>query len=347
MTIISTAASNSPIVIAHRGASGYVPEHTLAAYYIAIQQGADYIEPDLVSTQDGILIARHENEIGGTTDVADHPEFARRRIQKTIDGSAIEGWFAEDFTLAELKTLRARERIPTIRPDNVRFDGQFPIPTLEEILQLVRGVEQNSPRRIGIYAETKHPSYCRSIGLSLEEPLLKTLSKWGYSGRTAPIFLQSFEVQNLQDLRKTTDLPIIQLIEASGAPYDYVARGARHTYADLLKPAGLKAIAAYADGIGVHKDLLIPRDNNGKLAAPTSLVQAAHAAGLKVHAWTFRAENHFLPADCKQGSDNAARGDLTGEIVRFLQTGMDGLFTDQTDCGVRARQLHERMHRPQ
>lgn len=303
----SLAVAARPIVIGHRGASGYVPEHTLTSYFIAIQQGADYIEPDLVMTKDGVLIARHENEIGGTTDVASHPKFAHRKTLKIIDGTPIEGWFSEDFTLAEIKTLRARERIAQLRPANQRFDGQFEIPTLDEILALVSGIESQPPaiarqKRIGIYPETKHPSYFRRLGLPMEELLVRNLKTWGYEGRTAPLFLQSFEVQNLKDLRTMTQLPIIQLIEASGAPYDFTVGNRGRDYADMIRPQGLAEIATYADGIGVHKELVIGRKADNSLAAPTTLVPDAHAQGLAVHAWTFRAENNFLPAECRRAS---------------------------------------------
>lgn len=335
-----SAAERTPIVIGHRGASGYVPEHTLSSYFIAIQQGVDYIEPDLVSTKDGVLVARHENEIGGTTDVAEHAEFASRKTTKTIDGKSIEGWFTEDFTLAELKTLRARERLPELRPGNTRFDGQFEIPTFDEILSLVRSVERMrgpSETRIGVYPETKHPSYFRSIDLPLEGTLLRTLKRWGYRGKDAPIFIQSFEVSNLQALRKKTKINLVQLMEGSGAPYDFVARGDQRTYADLITAKGLQQTAEYADAIGVDKSMVIPRDSNNVLLAPTSLVSDAHAADLKVHVWTLRAENYFLPKDFQSGSEPGKQGKLSAEIARFLATGVDGFFTDHPDIGVRTR----------
>jgi glycerophosphoryl diester phosphodiesterase len=349
------AATGVPLVlvIGHRGASGYVPEHTLTSYFIAIQQGADYIEPDLVSTRDGVLIARHENEIGGTTDVAQHPEFAARKTRKTIDGTPVEGWFTEDFTLAELKTLRARERIAQLRPGNARFDGQFEIPTLEEILALVRSIETQrtevvhgrgaASRRIGIYPETKHPSYFAAAGLALEKPLLATLERYGYRGRDAPVYIQSFEVGNLKALRHITQIPLVQLIAASGAPYDFVANGDRRTYADLVTPAGLREIAGYADAIGVEKSLVIARGPDDNLGTPTSLVRDAHEAGLKVHAWTFRAENYFLPTALRSGSDVSAPGDVGAEVKAYLATGLDGFFIDQPILGVRARDAASRV----
>lgn len=334
------AEHTRPIVIGHRGASGYVPEHTLTSYFIAVQQGVDYIEPDLVSTKDGVLIARHENEIGGTTDVAAHPEFAVRKTTKTIDGRAVEGWFTEDFTLAEIKKLRARERLPDLRPGNKRFDGQFEIPTLDEILSMVRALERMrgpAAPRIGVYPETKHPTYFRGIGLQLEGPLLRSLKKWGYRGKDAPIFIQSFEVGNLQALRKKTQIRLVQLMEGSGAPYDFVARGDKRTYADLATAEGLREVALYADAIGVDKGMVIPRDADNALTAPTAVVNYAHAAGLKVHVWTMRAENYFLPKFFAKGTAPDAVGNLEGEIAAFLTTNIDGLFSDHPDVGVRAR----------
>ena len=337
-----------PIVIGHRGASGYFPEHTLVSYFIAIQMGADYVEPDLVMTKDGVLVARHENEIGGTTDVADKPEFAGRRTTKTIDGAAITGWFTEDFTLAELKTLRAKERIPQVRPGNARFDGKFEVPTLEEVLRLVqrlnserrreaKGKERRRFKPVGVYPETKHPTYFAGIGLAMEAPLVKVLHRHGYRGRHAPVFIQSFEVGNLKGLARMTDLPLVQLLNDVGRPYDFTVSGDPRTYADLAKPAGLAEIARYAAGVGVNKNLMIPRIAGGFLGAPTTLVADAHAKGLVVHGWTFRAENTFLPTDFQSGADPIAFGDLVGEAKRFLALGMDGFFTDQSDIGVRAR----------
>jgi glycerophosphoryl diester phosphodiesterase len=328
-----------PLLIGHRGASGYVPEHTLTSYFMAIQQGADYAEPDLVMTKDGVLVARHENEIGGTTDVGSRKAFARRKTVKTIDGTAVEGWFTEDFTLAELKTLRARERIPEIRPANTRFDGQFEIPTFDEILGMIRGLDEQravaarklgvpKPARIGVYPETKHPTYFDNAGLRMDRALLQTLSKHGYEGRSAPVFIQSFEVGNLQRLRERTKVPMVQLIEAAGAPYDFVAAGDSRTYADLISPVGLERVAGYANAIGPSKSLVIPRNDAGELAAPTSLVKDAHAAGLGVHPWTFRAENYFLPTDMRSSADLTQVGDLAAEIDAYVAAGIDGFFSD-------------------
>jgi glycerophosphoryl diester phosphodiesterase len=334
------AAPSRPIVIGHRGASGYRPEHTLASYQLAIEMGADFIEPDLVATKDGVLVARHENDISGTTNVADHPEFAARRTTKVIDGVPITGWFTEDFTLAELKTLRAKERLPQLRPQNTAYDGRFEVPTLQEIIDLARHSGRGG--RVGIYPETKHPSYFASIGLPLEERLVDILDRNGYRGKEAPVFIQSFEVGNLKKLRTMTRLPLIQLLDASGKPYDFVLSGDPRTYADLAKAAGLADIATYADGVGVNKSLIVPRDANNNLLPPTTLIRDAHAVGLLVHGWTFRAENNFLPNEFRLGNpadpDYLRRyGDADAEDRLFFALGIDGEFADQPDIAVAAR----------
>jgi glycerophosphoryl diester phosphodiesterase len=350
-----------PLVIGHRGAPGYVPEHTLASYWLAIEQGADYVEPDLVSTKDGVLVARHENAIAvlnadgsvreATTDVVDHPEFAARKTTKVIDGSAITGWFTEDFTLAELKTLRARERLPALRVANTRFDGMFEIPTLDEVLDLVKQANERRRQRaaltggakaaaavrpIGVYPETKHPTYFDGIRLSLEEPLVRTLHRHGYVGPDAPVFIQSFETANLRALNRKTRLPLVQLLNGSGRPYDFVVSGDPRTYADLAKPEGLAEIATYANGIGANTNLMIPLVA-GRLGQPTTLVKDAHAAGLIVHGWTFRAENVFLPDNFDSSANPADYGNLAGQIHAFLALGMDGFFTDQPILGRKER----------
>ena len=330
VTAQSTLDGHSPIVIAHRGASGERPEHTLAGYRLAIDLGADYIEPDLVLTKDGVLVARHENEISETTDVAKHPEFAARKATKTIDGQEVTGWFTEDFTLAELKTLRARERLPKLRSTD--YDGQFEIPTFEEVLTLLAEVNNGRKAPVGVYPETKHPSYFVSIGLPHEAPLLAILDRFGYRGRTAPVFIQSFEVGNLMDLRAESDLPLIQLMDAAGGPADRPGT----SYAAMASPAGLKMIAAYADGIGPNKAMVIPRAALGRLGEPTTLVRDAHEAGLKVHPWTFRRENYFLPLGDKGGINPAGHGDLAAEIRAYLDTGIDGLFSDNPREAVAA-----------
>jgi len=331
-----------PLILGHRGASGYRPEHTLASYKLAIALGADYIEPDLVATKDGVLVARHENEIGGTTDVALHPEFAGRRVAKTIDGVAVTGWFTEDFTLAELKTLRAKERLPLVRPQNATFDGQFEIPTFEEVIGLAQSESERLDRTIGLYPETKHPTYFRTIGLPLEETLVRTLHRNGYRGKRAPVFIQSFETANLKALNAMTQLPIIQLVDAAGRPFDFVQSGDPRSYTDLVTPAGLDEIRTYADGVGLNKGLIIPRDASGKLLAPTTVIDDAHARGLTVHAWTFRAENQFLPTDFRVGDPTNPqypnlRGNMQDELALFFSLGLDGAFTDNSDIGVATR----------
>ncbi len=328
MTLLTaSAATAAPLVIAHRGASGERPEHTLASYERAIEQGADFIEPDLVMTKDGVLIVRHENEISGTTDVANHPEFAQRRTTKTIDGQSITGWFTEDFTLAEIKTLRARERLPQLRPANAKFDGQFEVPTFDEVIALAKA------KKVGIYPEIKHGHYFAGINLCLEAPLLAALKKAGWTKKTDPVFIQSFEVGNLMRLRKETGVRLIQLMDATGGPADKPDM----RYAEMAKPAGLKAIAAYADGIGPAKALVIPRDAAGKSMAPMTIVADAHAAGLKVHPWTFRAENYFLPAELRSGENPAAHGDIAAEIKQFYALGVDGVFSDFPGVAVTSR----------
>lgn len=328
----AAVATDRPILIAHRGASGERPEHTIASYTRAIEQGADFIEPDLVLTKDGVLVARHENEISTTTDVASHPEFAARKATKTIDGQTVTGWFTEDFTLSELRTLRARERLPQLRPANTAFDGQFPIPTFDEIIALAKAKSKETGRTIGIYPETKHPTYFASIGLPHEKTLLTTLRKAGYTKASDPVFIQSFEVGNLIALSGKTKLRLIQLVDAQGGPPDRPGE----TYARMMTPEGLRAIARYAAGIGPAKDLLIARNADGSLGSPTGLIAAAHAAGLKVHPWTFRAENYFLPANFRSSADPAAAGDLTAEIKAFIAAGVDGLFSDLSGIARKA-----------
>ncbi len=341
----------TPTVIAHRGASALRPEHTLAAYQKAIDDGADIIEPDLVITKDGVLVARHENAIAilntdgsvkeATTDVVDRPEFAARKATRSIDGQSITGWFTEDFTLAELKTLRARERIPAQRPANVAFNGQFEIPTLQEVIDLAKAQSAKSGRTIGIYPETKHPTYFQSIGLPLEAPLLAVLEKNGWNHKDAPVFVQSFEVANLQAIRKLSTVRLVQLVAPSGRPYDFVAQGAANTrsYADLVTAEGLQQVARYANAVGPFKTLVVPV-KDGVLGEPTPLVANARAAGLAVHIWTLRPENSFLPTSLRKApaSDATARGDSIAEISAYLRAGVDGFFTDDSAVGRAAVQ---------
>jgi glycerophosphoryl diester phosphodiesterase len=320
-----------PIVIGHRGASGERPEHTLGSYELAIAEGADFIEPDLVLTKDDVFVARHENDITGTTDVADHPEFAARKTTKTIDGESHTGWFTEDFTLAELKTLRAKERLPKVRPANATYDGKFAIPTLEEVIALAKQRSKETGRTIGIYPETKHPTYFASIGHPMERRLVAELKKAGWDSAEAPVFIQSFEVNNLKLLHTLTRIRLIQLMGASGGPAD----NATPSYASMITPAGLKAVAAYAWGIGPDKDMV----DKGE-GTPSTLVADAHAAGLRVHVWTFRAENLFLPASLKVGTDPIAHGNVSEAMRRQLAVGLDGFFTDFPLIGVKARDAY-------
>jgi glycerophosphoryl diester phosphodiesterase len=327
-----------PLVIGHRGAAGYRPEHTLASYELAARMGADYIEPDLVSTKDGVLVARHEPEISATTDVASHPEFANRRTTKTIDGVAFTGWFTEDFTLAELKTLRAKERIPAVRQRNTIYDGRFEVPTLQEVIDLSRRLSRELGRQIGIYPETKHPSYFRSIGLPLEPPLVRTLRRNGLDRKRSKVFVQSFETGNLKALDRRLDVPLVQLFGAPGTqPWDFVESGDPRTYADLATPEGLREIAGYADGVGPSKDYIVPRDASGASLPPTSFAEDAHDAGLVVHPYTFRNENQFLPLELRSSADPNAYGNAIAEYEQFYGLGVDALFTDNPDTAVEAR----------
>jgi glycerophosphoryl diester phosphodiesterase len=332
----SGGGGSEPLVIGHRGASGYRPEHTIGAYTLAIRQCADYIEPDVVATSDGVLVARHENEISTTTDVAAHPEFAARRTTKVIDGIPFTGWFTEDFTLAELRTLRAKERIPGVRPQNTAFDGLEPIPTLEEVVELAQRRRTCDGRPVGVYPETKHPTYFRSIGLPLEERVVDVLHRHGFLDADDPAIIQSFEVGNLRHLAGLTEVRLAQLINCTGAPYDVASAGHPYTYADLVTPAGLEFIAGYADVVGVCKDVLIRVGADGRLGPPTPVTADAHAQGLDVHAWTFRRENLFLPPSLRSGPDLTAPGDMVTEVRTFLAAGVDGVFTDNPDLAVAA-----------
>ncbi|MEU9353860.1 glycerophosphodiester phosphodiesterase [Streptomyces griseoloalbus] len=329
-----------PTIVGHRGASGYRPEHTLGAYQLALDMGADIVEAgDLVPTRDGHIVCRHEPEIGGTTDVADHPEFAGRRKTKTLDGAAVTGWFTEDFTLAELKRLRAVERIPANRPHNTLYDGRWEIPTFEEVLRWQDEQTRKRGKQVWIYPETKHPTYFRNLGLGLEERVAKLLRKYGKDGRNAPVILQSFEPTSIQRLRRLVDNPLVVLLSgANTRPWDFVESGDPRTVADLITPEGLKEIASYAQGIGPTLDLVIPRDASGRLTEPTGLVRDAHRAGLILHPYTLRNENPFLPADFRKGTDPDAYGDVFGAYRAYFATGIDGVFTDNPDTGLLARE---------
>jgi glycerophosphoryl diester phosphodiesterase len=328
-----------PLVIGHRGAAGYRPEHTLAGYELAARMGADYIEPDLVSTKDHVLVARHENDITATTDVADHPEFAGRKTTKVVDGTTITGWFTEDFTLAELKTLRAKERIPDVRQRNTIYNGRFQVPTFQEVIDLSKRLSRELHRPIGIYPETKHPTYFRKLGLPLEEPLVKTLDHNGLNTRDAKVFVQSFEVGNLKALKRVLKVPLVQLFDTkTKRPADFVESGDPRTYGDLATAAGLREVARYADGAGPSKDYIVPRDaTTGHSLPPTSFIKDAHAAGLVVHPYTFRNENQFLPLELRSSANPNDYGNAIAEDEQFFRLGVDGLFTDNTDTAVEAR----------
>lgn len=348
-TVLAEEKEHKILIIAHRGASGYRPEHTLAAYELAIQMGADFIEPDLVSTKDGVLVARHENEISGTTDVADHPEFKDRYKTKTIDGNEMKGWFTEDFTLKELKTLCAHERMPKIRQHNTIYNGHYRIPTFQEIIDLVKRKSDEQHRQIGIYPEAKHPGYFASIDLPIEKSLLDTLERNGYKDADAPVFIQCFETAPLKHLHQITKLALIQLIENGGKPYDFVLQKDPRTCADMITPAGLAEIATYAQGIGPSKDLIVPRDKAGNSLKPTTLVADAHKVGLMVHPWTFRNENPFLPAELRSGKSSDPNhdgnyGDAFAEYSQFYNLGVDGVFSENADTAYEARLRHQRWH---
>jgi glycerophosphoryl diester phosphodiesterase len=329
------------LVIAHRGASALRPEHTLAAYGKAIADGADFVEPDLVMTKDGVMVARHENDIGGTTDVASHPEFASRKSTRTIDGKPVTGWFTEDFSLAELKTLRARERLPQMR--STTFDGQFQIVTLAEIIDFVAAESATVGRLIGIIPEIKHGSYFQRLGLPMEDKLLAMLAAHRYT-RTAPVEIQSFEIGNLKYLRDKLgtghpNIRLLQLLDGPQAqPYDVVAAGGSLSYAQMMTPAGLREIASHADAIGPAIEAIIPHDATGHLGRPTRLVGDAHAAGLEVHPYTFRPENAFLAKDFWKGTDphTVNEAGLLAQIDTYLDAGIDAFFTDDPALGRKA-----------
>jgi len=334
MNTVSNNAARRPIVIAHRGASAYRPEHTLAAYTLAIEQGADFIEPDLVMTKDHVLVCRHENEISQTTNVADHPEFAERRKAKTVDGVEALGWWVEDFTLAELKTLRARERIPQIRPGNTEYNDQFEVPTFAEALALAR---QNGK---GIYPELKHPTFLREQGADPVPAFIGAVREGGGQSAADNMYVQCFEVGAIRQLAQMSSIrwQCVQLVSGEGGPWDQ-----RETsYASMLTDEGLRRISEYARGLGAEKSLIIPRDASNNLASPTDLVARAHAANLLVHPWTFRPENFFLPASLRAGRIAAdyqlQHGNLDAELRAFYAAGVDGVFSDDPAAAVAARQ---------
>ena len=313
-------ADGDMLVIAHRGASGERPEHTLASYERAIDQGADYIEPDLVVTKDLVLVARHENDIGETTDVAQRPEFADRRTTKNIEGQLISGWFAEDFTLAELRSLRAKERMPALRPQNTAFDGLYQVPTFAEIIALKRAKEAETGRRIGLYPELKHPTWLlQETGIDTVDLLVRQLREEKLDGADADVFVQVFDIGPLQRLDQMIDTPLILLIRPEGGPYDEPGM----TWAGIMTPSGLAEVATYADGIGPFMGHVLNDDGT-----PTDLVRDAHAVGLKVHPWTVRKENVFLPPSLRSDASENGVGNMLGLVKMLEAAGVDGYFTD-------------------
>ena len=359
-----TLTGAAPIVIGHRGASGYRPEHTLEAYSLAIAQGANYIEPDLVMTKDGELLARHEpmlarvnldaagnillvggqpviNRTDTSTNVWQLPQYSNRLTVKTLDGVKVGGWWAEDFTAAEIRSdVRAQERLRDLRTGNNAYNDQFVIPTLQEVINLAKAKSVELGRPIGIYPETKHPTYFAAHTLAnglqrMEDRLLQTLHANYGNTVGAPVYIQSFEVSNLQYMAALTDIRVVQLLSSGGRPYDFTVSADPRTYADLATPAGLDFINDYAQGVGANTNLMIPLVG-GRLGTPTTLVGDAHAKGLEIHGWTFRAENVFLPNEFDSNADPAALGNMTGQVRAFLALGMDGFFTDHPDIGVAA-----------
>lgn len=331
------------LVIGHRGASALRPEHTIASYAKAIADGADFVEPDLVITKDGVLVARHESNITETTDVADHPEFASRRTTRTIDGQASTGWFTIDFILIELKTLRARERLPQIRPRNARYDGMFDVPTFEEIIDFVAAESAARGRDIGLIPELKSTPFFRSVGLPTEDVFVHAIGAHRYTG-SGQLEVQSFYGDSLRMVRDRigrshSNIRLMQLLASGSIRFPAKSGNGDATgFADMMSPKGLSEIATYADVIGPDTRSIIPLDTTFHLGAPTTLVHDAHAAGLLVHPYTFRPENHFLAADFRNGAGDATRNPdgSVAEIQRYIDTGIDGFFTDDPAIGRRA-----------
>jgi glycerophosphoryl diester phosphodiesterase len=330
-------SASAPLVFGHRGAAGYRPEHTTAGYELAARDGADFIEPDLVPTKDGVLVDRHEPDITATTDVASHPEFADRKTTKTVDGVTTTGWFTTDFTLKELKTLYAVERLPDLRQHNTMYNGRYRVTTLQEDIDQWKVLAKKFNRHLGIVPEIKHSTYFASIGLPMEQRVLTVLRHNGLDHADSGVVIQSFEVGNLLWLHKHTAVPLMQLTSATGAPADYVASGNPRTYADICSAAGLKAVARYATYLGPDKNQIVPRDATGKLLAPTPLVRFAHEANLLVAPYTFRNENSFLPKDFQRGTNPADYGNAFAEYELFYALGVDGVFSDDSDTAVAAR----------
>jgi len=328
---LSQGFQQHPLIIAHRGASGERPESTLAAFRLAIAEGADFIEPDLEMTKDGHMVVRHENEISLTTDVASRAEFASRKTTKSVQGKSVTGWFTEDFTLAELKTIRCRERLPQLRPASAKFDGQEQIPTYQEVIDLAKSESARLNRPIGTYPELKHASHFAALGLAMEGPLADILKKNGLDSATAPVFVQCFDVEPLKTFKTLSKAPRIQLVSPLGGPSD-----AKTTYQDMVSAAGMKTISTYATGVGPDWSMVIPTVDGG-LGAATPLVGDAHAAGLAVHPWTVRAENAFLPPKLRRGAAPSDFGDVDAVYRALYAAGVDGLFSDFPGLAVKAR----------
>ncbi|MFI9838301.1 glycerophosphodiester phosphodiesterase [Nonomuraea sp. NPDC051941] len=333
----ATPDRSQVVVIGHRGAAGHRPEHTQGGYELAVAMGADWIEPDLVPTKDHVLVVRHENEISGTTDVSLHPEFATRKTTKVVDGRNVTGWFTEDFTLAELKTLRAVERLPAIRQRNTVYDGYYQVLTFQEVLDLAKRLSRQYGRQVGVFPETKHPTYFRSIGLPLEEPLIETVKRNGLNRPGGPVVVQSFEPSSLKRVAKDLRVPLWQALGTTGRPYDLTAAGDPTTYADMMKPEGLAKIAQYAQWIGPDKSSAIPLNPDGSSGTPTTLVSDAHKAGLKIGVYTFRSENQYLPLQLRRGQVATDHGDALSEYRAHLDLGVDAFVTDYPDAAVLAR----------
>ncbi|GAB2686775.1 glycerophosphodiester phosphodiesterase [Thalassiella azotivora] len=328
-----------PVVIGHRGASGYRPEHTLASYELAARTGADFLEPDVVVTRDGVLVCRHENDISATTDVADRPELAHLRTTKVVDGVRTTGWFVEDLTLAEVRSLRAVERLPGLRQGNTLYDGRFGVPTLQEVVDLAQRLGRELGRTVGVYPETKHPSHFAARGLDPVPLLAALLRRNGWDDPQAPVVVQSFEPTSLLSLRRRHRVPVptVLLTAAHGSPPDLASAGDPRTWEDLLDARALRRMASWLDGVGPHREQVRSTTADGRLGGPTGLVEVAHDAGLLVHAWTFRAENAFLPADLRRGGAPAAFGHAVEDVLLHLEDGVDGVFTDHPDLGALAR----------
>lgn len=341
LAVAQTPDGDGPIVIAHRGASGYRPEHTEAAYRLAVAQGADYIEADLVMTRDGVLVSRHENEIGRTTDVAAHPEFAGRRVTRSIDGETFDGWFVEDFTLAELKTLGARERNPRQRTASAAHDGEQPILTLAEIIAIARGEGERRGRPVGLYIELKNPGYHASIGLPMEQALVDTLRAADLNRAAAPVIIQSFWPQALVALKPLTPVRLMFLLNSVAPPEEILRANGIRAWSDVYSAEGLRRIATFADIVGPETELIFPRDAEGRSLPATRFIADAHAAGLLVHVWSVNAENPYLPLELRRGDPAGAGydgqlGDAAAMVRALAAAGVDGLFTDHPDIAVSA-----------